>query len=51
MACVTACSSENMFSLNPGEDAWVFPSETGKTPLGRGNVWRGRIGPKLKAAG
>lgn len=38
-------------SLNPGEDAWVFPSETGKTPLGRDNVWRRRIGPKLKAAG
>ena len=38
-------------SLNPGEDAWVFPSETGKTPLGRDNGWRRRIGPKLKAAG
>jgi integrase len=38
-------------SLNPGDDAWVFPSETGKTPLGRDNVWRRRIGPKLKAVG
>jgi len=38
-------------SLNPGEDAWVFPSETRKTPLGRDNVWRRRIGPKLEAAG
>jgi len=39
------------FSLNPGEDAWVFPSETGTAPLSRDNVWRRRIGPKLKAAG
>jgi integrase len=38
-------------SLDPGEDAWVFPSETGKTPLGRDNVWRRRIGPNLKAVG
>ncbi len=38
-------------SLDPGEDAWVFPSESGKTPLGRDNVWRRRIGPKLEAAG
>ena len=38
-------------SLDPDDDAWVFPSETGKTPLGRDNVWRRRIGPKLKAVG
>lgn len=38
-------------SLDPSPDAWVFPSENGKTPLGRDNVWRRRIGPKLKAAG
>jgi integrase len=38
-------------SLDPSEDAWVFPSETGKTPLGRDNVWRRRIAPKLKAVG
>ena len=29
----------------------MFPSESGKTPLGRDNVWRRRIGPKLEAAG
>lgn len=38
-------------SLDPSPGAWVFPSETGKTPLGRDNVWRRRIGPQLKAAG
>jgi integrase len=38
-------------SLDPSPDAWVFPSETGKTPLGRDNVWRRRIGPRLKEAG
>ena len=38
-------------SLDSSDDAWVFPSESGKTPLGRDNVWRRRIGPKLKAAG
>lgn len=38
-------------SLDPSPDAWVFPSETGKTPLGRDNVWRRHIGPQLKAVG
>jgi integrase len=38
-------------SLDASADAWVFPSETGKTPLSRDNVWRRRIGPQLKAAG
>jgi len=33
------------------DDAWVFPSETGKTPLSRDNLWRRQIGPKLEAAG
>ena len=38
-------------SLNPIDDAWVFPSESGRTPLSRDNVWRRWIGPKLKAVG
>jgi integrase len=38
-------------SLDPSADAWVFPSESGKTPLSRDNVWRRRIGPKLEAVG
>jgi integrase len=38
-------------SLDPTPDAWVFPSEAGKTPLSRDNLWRRRIGPQLKAAG
>ena len=36
-------------SLDSAADAWVFPSETGKTPLIRDNVWRRHIGPKFKA--
>ena len=27
----------------------MFPSETGKTPLSRDNVWRRRIGPQLES--
>jgi integrase len=38
-------------SLDTSPDAWVFPSETGKSPLSRDNVWRRRIGPQLKAVG
>jgi integrase len=38
-------------SLDPSDEAWIFPSETGKTPLSRDNVWRRKFGPKLKAAG
>lgn len=38
-------------SLDPSPDAWVFPSETGKTPLGAHNVWRRWIAPRLKAVG
>jgi integrase len=30
-------------------EAWVFPSETMKTPMGRDNLWRRDIEPKLKA--
>ena len=32
-------------------EAWLFPSESLKTPLDPGNVWRRRIGPALRAAG
>lgn len=38
-------------SLDPGPDAWVFPSESGKTPLNKANLWRRYIAPKLKEAG
>lgn len=36
-------------SADPGPDAWVFPSESLKTPLAKGNCWRRWIAPKLKA--
>jgi integrase len=32
-------------------DAWVFPSEKMSTPVGKDNVWRRHIVPKLKAVG
>ena len=32
-------------------DAWVFPSETLKTPLSRDNLWRREIAPKLRCVG
>jgi integrase len=38
-------------SLDPAPEAWVFPSETGTTPLSRHNLWRQRIGPRLAAVG
>jgi len=38
-------------SRNASADAWVFASETGKTPLSRDNLWRRHIGPQLEAAG
>jgi integrase len=33
------------------DDAWLFPSETGKTPVSRDNLSRRHIGPQLQAAG
>jgi integrase len=33
------------------EDAWVFPSANGKTPLGRDNAWRRFLAPQLKTMG
>jgi integrase len=38
-------------SLDTKADAWVFPSETGKTPVSRDNLWRRRIGPQLDSVG
>jgi len=40
-----------LLSGSPGPQAWVFPSETLKTPLAKDNCWRRWIGPKLKAVG
>lgn len=34
--------------VGPSEDAWLFPSETLKTPLRRNNLWRRNFAPKLK---
>ena len=32
-------------------DAWVFPSERGRTPVRPDNVWHRYIGPNLKEKG
>jgi integrase len=40
-----------VLSADPDPDAWVFPSETLKTPLAKDNCWRRWIAPKLKAVG
>ena len=38
-------------SGHPGPEAWVFPSETLKTPMSKDNCWRRWIAPRLSAAG
>ena len=38
-------------SVNTHPEAWVFPSETGKTPLSKDNCWRRHFEPKLKPEG
>jgi integrase len=35
-------------SSNSAADAWVFPSETGKTPLSKDNCWRRCFARKLQ---
>jgi integrase len=38
-------------SVNAHPEAWVFPSETGKTPLSKNNCWRRCFEPKLEPEG
>lgn len=38
-------------SSNTAADAWVFPSETGKTPLWANNAWYDKIRPTLTPLG
>ena len=33
------------------DEAWVFPSETMKTPILKDNIWRRDIGPNLETVG
>ena len=40
-----------LLSGDPGPEAWVFPSESLKTPLAKDNCWRRWISPRLKAVG
>ncbi|MDA2924574.1 site-specific integrase [Acidobacteria bacterium AH-259-L09] len=38
-------------SIDTSPEAWVFPSETLKTPLSKDNCWRRHIQPKLENVG
>ena len=38
-------------SIDTRPDAWVFPSETLKTPVAKDNCWRRHIQPRLENAG
>lgn len=38
-------------AADASDDAWVFPSETLKTPISKENCWRRYIAPKLKQVG
>ena len=42
---------ERIFRLSVEPEAWVFPSETLKSPLNRDNVGGGPFYPKLKETG
>jgi integrase len=46
-----AIAAWKSLSGDPGPDAWMFPSETMKTPLSKDNCWRRWIAPRLKAVG
>jgi integrase len=39
------------FCIDSSPEAWVFPSETGKTPVRVDNLWHRHIGPRLKKVG
>jgi len=38
-------------AISTAPDAWVFPSETGLTPMQMENIWRRNFRPKLEPAG
>jgi len=38
-------------SLDPGPDAWVFPSERLTTPLSKDNCWQRNLAPRLRTVG
>jgi integrase len=40
-----------LLSGDPGPEAWVFPSETLKTPMWKDNCWKRWIAPRLNAVG
>jgi integrase len=48
---VEAIGEWREMSFNTAPEAWVFPSETGTTPVLKDNCWRRHFAPQLKAAG
>lgn len=38
-------------SGDPADDAWVFPSENGVTPVAKDNCWRRHVKPRLEPVG
>jgi integrase len=49
---ITAALLDQWLDLYPVQpDGWLFPSETGKTPLTYSNLWRRRIKPALATVG
>jgi integrase len=49
---ITAALLDQWLDLHLGQpDGWLFPSETGKTPLSYSNLWRRRIKPALASVG
>jgi len=47
----SALAMRRTMSVHTEPDAWVFPSETLKTPLSKDNCWRRHIKPKLENVG
>ena len=50
-ALQSAFAEWRALSTDPEPEAWVFPSETGETPISKDSTWRRRITPRLKLAG
>jgi integrase len=48
---LAAIAEWRSMALDPGSDAWVFPSEKLMTPVRKDNVWRRHFQPQLTKAG
>jgi len=48
---LSAIAEWRSFALDPGPEAWVFPSEKLTSPIRKDNCWRRHFAPQLKAVG